>query len=75
MGPVMPDIPPTTSASQLTAYSMCPRLYAMRYVYHVDPEFRSLNLALGSAERSFFQLAAHLAVLMRRLRLGASLIL
>ncbi len=45
----MPDIPPTTSASQLTAYSMCPRLYAMRYVYHVDPEFRSLNLALGSA--------------------------
>jgi len=45
----MTDIPPTTSASQLTAYAMCPRLYAMRYVYHVEPEFRSLNLALGSA--------------------------
>jgi hypothetical protein len=45
----MTDIPPTTSASQLTAYTMCPRLYAMRYVYHVEPEFRSLNLALGSA--------------------------
>lgn len=45
----MPDIPTTTSASQLTAYTMCPRLYAMRYVYHAEPEFRSLNLALGSA--------------------------
>lgn len=45
----MADIPPTTSASQLTAYAMCPRLYYFRYVAHIEPEFRSLNLVLGSA--------------------------
>lgn len=45
----MIDIPPTTSASQLTVYAMCPRLYYFRYIAHIEPEFRSLNLALGSA--------------------------
>ncbi len=48
----MIDIPPTTSVSQLTAYSMCPRLYFYRYVKHAEPEFRSLNLALSSAVHS-----------------------
>lgn len=48
----MTDIPPTTSASQLVTYAMCARLYFYRYVLHADPEFRSLNLALGSAVHS-----------------------
>lgn len=47
----MPEVPlpRTTSASQLTSYAMCPRLYQFRYVAHAEPEFRSLALALGSA--------------------------
>jgi len=45
----MADVPPTTSASQLVTYAMCPRLYECRYVLHLEPEFRSINLALGSA--------------------------
>ncbi len=48
----MADIPPTTSASQLVTYAMCPRLYRYRYVDHLKPEFRSLNLALGSTVHS-----------------------
>lgn len=52
MVPVMTDIPPTTSASQLVTYAMCGRLYFYRYVLHAEPEFRSLNLALGSAVHS-----------------------
>lgn len=48
----MADIPPNTSASQLTTYAMCGRLYFYRYVLHAKPEFRSLNLALGSAVHS-----------------------
>ncbi len=31
---------------------MCGRLYHFRYVLHAEPEFRSLNLALGSAVHS-----------------------
>jgi CRISPR/Cas system-associated exonuclease Cas4 (RecB family) len=52
MGRVMTDIPPNTSASQLVTYAICGRLYFYRYVLHVEPEFRSLNLALGSAVHS-----------------------
>ncbi len=52
MGRVMIDIPPNTSASQLVTYAMCGRLYYYRYILHVEPEFRSLNLALGSAVHS-----------------------
>ncbi len=48
----MRDLPPTTSASQMVTYAMCPRLYRYRYVDHVEPEFRSLALALGSATHS-----------------------
>jgi len=48
----MIDIPPTTSASQLVTYAMCGRLYLYRYVLHAEPEFRSINLALGSAVHS-----------------------
>lgn len=50
--PTMTDIPPTTSASQLVTYAMCGRLYFYRYVLHAEPEFRALNLALGSALHS-----------------------
>lgn len=45
-------IPATTSASQLVTYAMCPRKYAMSYVYGRTPEFRSLALILGSAMHS-----------------------
>ena len=48
----MTDIPPNTSASQLVTYAMCGRLYFYRYILHAEPEFRSLNLALGSAVHS-----------------------
>ena len=41
--------PEATSASQLVAYAMCPRLYWFRYCTAVEPEHRSTNLALGSA--------------------------
>jgi putative RecB family exonuclease len=44
-----PDLPPSTSASQLTTYALCPRKYAFTYVYGVEPEFRSVSLILGSA--------------------------
>jgi hypothetical protein len=44
----MASVPPSTSASQLVSYSMCPRLYRFRYIEHRPPEFRSLNLVLGS---------------------------
>jgi putative RecB family exonuclease len=46
------EIPATTSASQLTAYAMCPRKYAFSYVYEIDPEFTSTSLVLGSAVHS-----------------------
>jgi hypothetical protein len=48
----MPDVPPTTSASQLVAYAMCPRVFMFRYVVHAQPEFRSLSLVLGSVVHS-----------------------
>lgn len=47
-----PRIPPSTSASQLVTYAMCPRKYAMNYVYGATPAFRSLSLVLGSALHS-----------------------
>ncbi len=48
-----PDrVPATTSASQLVTYAMCPRKYAMSYVYGRRPEFRSLALVTGSAMHS-----------------------
>ena len=43
------DLPPTTSASQLISYTMCPRKFAFRYLEDVPPEFRSTALILGSA--------------------------
>lgn len=46
------DLPPTTSASQLSAYARCPRQYYYRYVEHRKPEVRSPGLALGSAVHS-----------------------
>lgn len=45
-------MPPSTSASQLVSYAMCPRKYAMNYVYGAAPAFRSLSLVLGSAVHS-----------------------
>ncbi len=42
-------LPPKTSASQLVAWTMCPRKYAFTYVHAVEPEFRSVSLILGSA--------------------------
>ena len=45
-------IPPSTSASQLDSYAMCPRKYAFSYVYGTPPAFRSLALVLGSAMHS-----------------------
>ncbi|MCC6523791.1 MAG: PD-(D/E)XK nuclease family protein [Polyangiaceae bacterium] len=42
-------LPPTTSASQLVAYVMCPRTYEYSYVLGLEPEFRSLALVVGSA--------------------------
>lgn len=47
-----PDLPPRTSASQLQAFVMCPRKFACRYVYHLEPEFRSTSLVLGSVVHS-----------------------
>src|SRR5689334_934495 len=46
------EIPESTSASQLTTYSLCPRKYAFSYVYGVEPEFVSTSLVLGSAVHS-----------------------
>jgi putative RecB family exonuclease len=46
------EIPATTSASQLTAYTMCPRKYAFSYVYELTPEFTSTSLIMGSAFHS-----------------------
>lgn len=43
------EVPPTTSASQLTTYAMCPRKYLLGYVLEEPPEFRSTSLILGSA--------------------------
>ncbi len=45
-------VPPSTSASQLTCYAMCPRKYALRYCTDTPPEFVSTNLVLGSAVHS-----------------------
>ncbi len=45
-------LPPTTSASQLTCFTMCARKYACRYVLGIEPEFRSIQLILGSAMHS-----------------------
>jgi putative RecB family exonuclease len=45
-------LPPHTSASQLVTYAMCPRKYALSYVYGFEPEFRSTALLLGSALHS-----------------------
>ena len=47
-----PELGPTTSASQLVAYTMCPRKYAFQYVYFREPAFRSISLLLGSAVHS-----------------------
>ena len=46
------DLPPHTSASQLTTYASCPRRYAYRYVEHREPEVRAPGVALGSAVHS-----------------------
>jgi CRISPR/Cas system-associated exonuclease Cas4 (RecB family) len=46
------SLPPATSASQLAAYVRCPRSYAFKYVLGLEPEFRSLNLVLGSLVHS-----------------------
>jgi CRISPR/Cas system-associated exonuclease Cas4 (RecB family) len=45
----VPDLPPYLSISQVTTYLQCPRKYRFRYVDHVEPEHRPLELALGSA--------------------------
>lgn len=43
------EVPPTTSASQLTSYALCPRKYYLGYVLEEEAEFRSTSLVLGSA--------------------------
>ncbi len=45
-------IPPTTSASQLTAYAMCARKFFYTYCSDAEREFVSTNLVLGSAVHS-----------------------
>ena len=47
-----PDLPPSTSASQLVSYTMCPRKFECQYVLGLEPEFRSTSLVLGSAFHS-----------------------
>lgn len=47
-----PDLPPSSSASQMVSYSMCPRKYFFQYVAGAEPEFRSIPLVLGSAVHS-----------------------
>lgn len=47
-----PKEPRTTSASQLTTYSMCPRKYFLSYVLGRPAEFKSLALIMGSAIHS-----------------------
>jgi putative RecB family exonuclease len=47
-----PEIPATTSASQLVTYALCPRKYAFRYVYELPTEFTSTALLLGAAVHS-----------------------
>jgi putative RecB family exonuclease len=49
------ELPPATSASQLVCYTSCARKYFFNYVVHAEPEFRSLNLVLGSAVHSATQ--------------------
>lgn len=46
------ELPPATSASQLVSYVTCGRKYFLQYVEHAEPEYRSLNLVLGSAVHS-----------------------
>lgn len=46
------DPPPTTSASQLVAWSMCPRKYFFTYISDATPEFRSTSLVIGSTVHS-----------------------
>lgn len=46
------SVPPSTSASQLVTYSMCPRKYLFNYLLETPPAFRSLALVLGSALHS-----------------------
>lgn len=43
------DLPPVTSATQLSTYASCPRRYELKYVLRVAPERRGTGLALGSA--------------------------
>ena len=45
----MPALPEHTSASQLNTYARCPRAYRYKYIDGVEPEFKSVSLALGSA--------------------------
>ena len=47
-----PDLPASTSASQLTCFSMCGRKYFFTYCSDTVPEFISTNLVLGSAVHS-----------------------
>lgn len=46
------NLPETTSASQLVTYSMCPRRYALQYIFGFLPDFVSTPLILGSALHS-----------------------
>lgn len=49
------DVPPRTSASQLSTYASCPRKYELKYVLHVPVERRTPGLALGSAVHGAIQ--------------------
>jgi hypothetical protein len=41
--------PEYLSVSQLNTYLMCPRKYRFRYIDRLQPERRSIDLALGTA--------------------------
>lgn len=46
--PVLPTIP-YLSVSQIKTFLQCPRLYRFRYIDKLQPEFRSVALAFGTA--------------------------
>ncbi len=49
MPPKAEDLPPYVSVSQILTYLQCPRKYRFRYVDHLPPERRKIEMSFGSA--------------------------
>lgn len=49
MPPKAEDLPPYLSVSQILIYLQCPRKYRFRYVDHLPPERRKIEMSFGSA--------------------------